>query len=86
MKNNTSIRAQNAGILSADDVLKETAFIYLKEALVAQQFEECAGLIAQAKSFGATQEDISAILTEYRREYAVQFDIEAHKLNKDSRF
>ncbi len=83
MKNNLAIPADLA--LNADQVLKETAFIYLKEALVAQQYEECAGLISQAKNFGAEQAEISAILAEYNRGYKAQWDSEA-KPNKGPRF
>jgi len=83
MKSNLTNSADLA--LNAGQVLKVTAFIYLKEALAAQQYEECAGLIRDAKSFGAQQSEISAILAEYNRGYEAYWDNEA-KQNKGPRF
>ena len=83
MKNNTAIPADLA--ITADQLLKETAFIYLKEALVAQQYEDCAGLIRDAKGFGAEQNEITAILAEYNCGYKAQWDSKA-KTNKGPRF
>lgn len=49
----------------ADDVLKATALLYLLDALETERYETCKDLIAQAKSFGASQEDISALLADH---------------------
>lgn len=54
--------------LQSDEVLKLTSLIYLKEALVAQRYEDCAGLIAEAKDLGAKQSEISALIAEVFRE------------------
>ena len=86
MKNNLAFRLNGNIAINADAVLKETSLIYLKEALLAQQYEECAGLIRDAKSFGAEQSEISAVIAEYNRGYTAGLDNEAKKINKGSRF
>lgn len=50
--------------LQSDEVLKLTSLLYLKEALVAQRYEDCAELIQEAKGLGAQQSEISALLAE----------------------
>ena len=50
--------------LQSDEVLKLTALIYLKEALVAQRYEECAALISEAKDLGAKQSEINALIAD----------------------
>lgn len=71
MKNNDLTRYDGNVAVNANEVLKETAFIYIKEALDAQRFEECAELIRNAKEFGATPAEIKALLTGYNRGYSV---------------
>lgn len=53
--------------LQSDEVLKLTSLIYLKEALLAQRYEDCAELIRQAKDLGAKQSEISALIAEVSR-------------------
>ena len=49
----------------SDQTLKETALLYLFEALLEENFEEAPEIIRNAKRFGATQEDINAVIAEY---------------------
>ena len=49
------------------DPVKLTALIYLREALIAEQYENCAEFIAIAKEFGALDEEIRALLEDPRR-------------------
>ncbi|MBF0253622.1 MAG: hypothetical protein HQL11_00625 [Candidatus Omnitrophica bacterium] len=47
---------------------KRTALLHLKSALVQERYEECAGIIAAAREFGATERDIRDLLEDPRRE------------------
>lgn len=49
------------------DPVKLTALIYLREALVAERYEECAEIIAIAKEFGALDAEIRVLLEDPRR-------------------
>ena len=49
------------------DPVKLTALIYLREALIAERYEECFEIIAIAKEFGAFDEEIRALLEDPRR-------------------
>ncbi len=51
--------------LGSDQLLKLTALLYLKEALVDQRFESCRELIDTAKNVGVSQGDISAVIADY---------------------
>ena len=51
----------------ARDPVKLTALIYLREALIAARYEECAEIIAIAKEFGALDEEIRVLLEDPRR-------------------
>ncbi len=51
----------------ADEVLKVTALLYLEDALVKQEFEDCKELIETAKELGAEQADITDVITAYLR-------------------
>lgn len=44
-----------------------TALLYLKEALIREQYEKCAELIAAAKEFGATPREVQYLLEDPRR-------------------
>ncbi len=44
-----------------------TALLYLKEALIREQYEKCTELIATAKEFGATPNEIRYLLEDPRR-------------------
>ena len=47
--------------------LKITALWYLKDALVREQYEKCADIVAVAKEFGATDFEIDLLLEDPRR-------------------
>ena len=47
--------------------LKVTALWYLKEALIREQYEKCADIIALAKEFGAADFEIQDLLEDPRR-------------------
>jgi hypothetical protein len=51
--------------LVQDQILKVTALLYLKEALIVQEYESCQELIDTAKNLGVSQGDISAVIAEY---------------------
>jgi len=51
--------------LGQDQILKVTALLYLKEALVTQKYETCRELIDTAKKLGIKQEDISTVIEDY---------------------
>jgi hypothetical protein len=63
MKNNTLLNEEQA--LGSDELLKVTALLYFKEALVAQQYETCQELIGTAKNLGVNPGDISAVIADY---------------------
>ena len=52
MKNNALLIEEQA--LGSDQILKVTALLYLKEALVNQEYETCQELIDTAKNLGVT--------------------------------
>ena len=62
----TSNEKQNKP-LNHDHILKATALLYLKEALVKEEYEDCQELIQNAKDFGAETKEISGLLTEHIR-------------------
>ncbi len=49
------------------DPVKLTALIYLREALIAERYENCADFIAIAKEFGALDAEIRVLLEDPRR-------------------
>jgi hypothetical protein len=61
MENNATTLTPE-GLLTADEVLKVTALLYFKEALVTQDYESCKELIDLALKFGATKEQISDVI------------------------
>jgi hypothetical protein len=63
MKNNVLPNPELA--LGPDQILKLTALLYLKEALVAQEYESCQELIDTAKNLGVDPGDISAVIADY---------------------
>jgi len=63
MENNVLVNEEQA--LGTDQLLKLTALVYLKEALVTQKFEACQELIDTAKQVGVDQGDINAVITDY---------------------
>ncbi len=48
--------------------VKLTALLYLKEALIKQQYELCSELIGIAKEFGAMEWEIHDLLEDQRRQ------------------
>ena len=63
MKNN--VLANQGQALGSDQILQVTALLYLKEALIVQEYESCQELIDTSKNLGVSSEDISAVITEY---------------------
>ena len=61
MGNNTVLNQE----FGSEQILKVTALLYLKEALITQQYETCPELIEAAKNYGADQNDISAVIADY---------------------
>ena len=49
------------------DPVKLTALLYLKEALLAQRYEECALFVHVAKEFGAIDWEVEELLEDSRR-------------------
>ena len=63
MKNNVLLNQGQA--LGSDQILKLTALLYLKEALIAQEYESCQELIDTAKDLGVSPGDVSAVIADY---------------------
>ena len=63
MENNVLINQGQAS--GSDQILKVTALLYLKEALVAQDYESCPELIDTAKNLGVDPGDISGVIADY---------------------
>ena len=53
--------------LNHDQILKATALLYLKEALIKEEYEDCQGLIQNAKDFGAEAKEISMLIADHIR-------------------
>jgi len=49
------------------DPVQLTALLYLKEALLAERYEECAFIVGIAREFGATEGEVKALLEDPRR-------------------
>ena len=49
------------------DPVKLTALLYLREALLTERYEDCAGYITVAKEFGAQKFEIRNLLENARR-------------------
>ena len=69
MKNEISLNKNKQKPFEQDETLKATALIYLRDALVNEKYEEAADCIKQAKRFGASQEEINAVLGSYTQNY-----------------
>ncbi len=54
-------------VLTSNEVLKLSALLYLKEALEEQKYELCADLVQIAQQFGATQGDVTQVITAFLR-------------------
>ncbi len=57
---------QKRAVVSKNPV-KLTALLYLKEALLKEQYEECKGIVRIAKQFGAADFEIQDLLEDARR-------------------
>ncbi len=63
MKDQALLNQEQA--FGSDQILKVTALLYFKEALIAQEYEVCQELITTARQFGASQGEISTVITAY---------------------
>jgi len=63
MENNVLIKDELD--LGTDQLLKLTALVYLKEALVNQKYETCQELIATARNLGIDEGEINAVIAGY---------------------
>ena len=64
MNNNAVADNRHNDLVGYDRVLKATSLLYFKDALLNQQYEDCAELIRAAKSFGAQPGGIGRIIAE----------------------
>ena len=67
MRNNLLYNDERNKPVTPDETLKATALIYLKEALVREEFEQCPELILKAKQFGAEGGEIRKVIAEHTR-------------------
>lgn len=59
----TEVQRIKGGFLRANkDPVKLTALLYLREALLAERYEECAEFVQTAREFGALEKEIQSIL------------------------
>ena len=63
MEKNVLLTEEQA--LGTDQLLKLTALVYLKEALVTQEYETCRELIDSAKNLGVDPGTINAVIADY---------------------
>lgn len=50
--------------IQPDDTLKATSLFYVQDALENEKYEEAANLIESAKSFGASDQEVSQAITQ----------------------
>ncbi|MCA9401773.1 MAG: hypothetical protein KC713_09105 [Candidatus Omnitrophica bacterium] len=55
-------------------VLKATSLLYLKEALVNEQYEDCAELIQAAKNYGASFDEVKQVLDKEAQKIQSELD------------
>lgn len=67
MRKNEFFNNEKNKLLGPDEILKVTALIYFKEALLKEKYEECAELVGIAKGFGARTREIRGVITESNR-------------------
>ena len=63
VRNQQAVRAR----ARAQHPLVLTALLYLREALIREEYEKCRELIAVAEEFGAQEKEISYLLEDPRR-------------------
>ena len=68
MENRLFVTVQDGQPAAADPLLKATALLYLKDALAAERYEECALLIQNAKDCGASTSEVSDTIASYARQ------------------
>ena len=56
VENNATLNEEQA--VTSNEIFKVTALLYLKEALLAQEYESCKELVEIAKKFGVQQGEI----------------------------
>jgi hypothetical protein len=63
----SKLNIQNKLIRSAGstDALKESALVYLNEALSREEYEQCGQIIEGAKELGVTQDEIQKVLNQH---------------------
>lgn len=69
MQNKILFNSKKIGNVNRNRALKLTSLLYLKEALIKQEYEQCAHIIKQAKKFGANQAEIKKIISSYLCEF-----------------
>ncbi len=62
MRNNVVLKNRPKVTVTAEEVLKETALLYLSEAILKEDYEQCPELIARAKEFGVKPAEISELI------------------------
>ena len=65
--------------------VKLTAILYLKEALTAENYEECAGIITIAREFGAENTEITEILFQYGHEKKLKLQAVSINVNIETK-
>ena len=70
MRNMTIFKGGGSRSLSQDEILKVTALLYLKEALLKEEYEGCQELVDSARKFGAQQGEINEVIAVTLRDKA----------------
>lgn len=55
-------RIEQETLSGTDQVLKTTALLYLKEAVINEEFERCSELVDSARKYGAEENEIREVL------------------------
>ena len=67
MRNNVILKSEESCFVNSDGIHKATALLYLKEALLKEEYEGCKELADSARKFGAQQGEISKVIAAYLR-------------------
>ena len=68
MRNNAIFKDGGIRSSSRDEILKVTALLYLKEALLKEEYEGCQELVDSARKFGAQQGEVNEVIAVTLRE------------------
>ena len=68
MKSDVILTNEENQAAVADEILKATALVYFKDALLKQEYESCKELADLAKKFGAQQSEIREVIASYLKE------------------